>query len=195
LEYFGVATGLLYLFLEIRQHRAMWVVGILSSLVYVYVFFVSKVYATMGLNIYNVLISFYGFWQWSLQRRHADGGLVPGGTILYRCLTLKLSAIIFPALTLICALIYYILEGYTDSPIPLIDAIVTGAGIVATWMLARRIVEHWIFWIVADGLSVYMYYALTLYPTMLLYLCYTALAFAGYYIWKKKGIRTDDDAL
>ena len=42
LEYFGVLTGLLYLFLEIRQHRAMWVVGFLTSLVYVFVFFFSK---------------------------------------------------------------------------------------------------------------------------------------------------------
>ncbi|MDR1356444.1 MAG: nicotinamide riboside transporter PnuC [Tannerellaceae bacterium] len=187
MEYFGVATGLLYLFLEIRQHRAMWAVGILSSLVYVYVFFTAKVYAAMGLNIYNVLISIYGFRLWSLQGRHNGGA-----AILYMRLTWRFSAVIFPALIAICAFIYYVLDGYTDSPIPLADAIVTGIGIVATWMLARRIMEHWIFWIAADGLSVYMYYALALYPTMLLYLCYTALAFAGYYIWKKKGIETDD---
>lgn len=60
LEYFGVLTGLLYLFLEIRQHRAMWVVGFLTSLVYVFVFFFSKIYADMGLNIYYVAISIYG---------------------------------------------------------------------------------------------------------------------------------------
>ena len=65
LEYFGVLTGLLYLFLEIRQHRAMWVVGFLTSLVYVFVFFFSKIYADMGLNIYYVAISIYGFWQWT----------------------------------------------------------------------------------------------------------------------------------
>ena len=70
LEYFGVLTGLLYLFLEIRQHRAMWVVGFLTSLVYVFVFFFSKIYADMGLNIYYVAISIYGFWQWT--RRHRD---------------------------------------------------------------------------------------------------------------------------
>ncbi len=52
LEYFGVLSGLLYLFLEIRQHRAMWIVGFLTSFVYVFVFFFSKIYADMGLNIY-----------------------------------------------------------------------------------------------------------------------------------------------
>ena len=61
LEYFGVITGFLYLLLEIRQHKAMWVIGFLTSLVYVFVFFFSKIYADMGLNIYYVAISIYGF--------------------------------------------------------------------------------------------------------------------------------------
>ena len=54
LEYFGVITGLLYLFLEIKQHKAMWVVGFLTSLVYVFVFLSAKIYADMGLQTYYV---------------------------------------------------------------------------------------------------------------------------------------------
>ena len=50
LEYFGVITGLLYLFLEIKQHKGMWVVGFLTSLVYVFVFLSAKIYADMGLK-------------------------------------------------------------------------------------------------------------------------------------------------
>ena len=62
-------------------------------------------------------------------------------------------------------------------------------------MLARRIIEHWFLWIAADGLCVYLYYTLNLYPTMLLYALYTLLAFAGYYTWKKKGAKRDAGAL
>jgi nicotinamide mononucleotide transporter len=192
LEYFGVVTGLLYLFFEIRQHRAMWVVGILSSLVYVYVFFASKVYATMGLNLYNVLISIYGLWQWSLHKHQPGGESPPApGRILYRRLTPKPAAAIFLSLALIYLFIHYILSAYTDSPVPAGDAAITTVGIVATWMLARRILEHWLFWIAADALSVYIYCTLALYPTMFLYFCYTLLAFAGYYTWRKKGIQAD----
>ncbi|MDR1938677.1 MAG: nicotinamide riboside transporter PnuC [Tannerellaceae bacterium] len=194
LEYFGVATGLLYLFLEIKQHRAMWVVGIVSSLVYVYVFFVSKVYATMGLNLYNVLISVYGLWQWSRRRQSQDGEALGVETVLYKRLTRKLAGILSLSLGLVFVFIYYVLSRYTDSPVPVGDAVITTIGIVATWMLARRIIEHWFFWIVADALSIYIYYTLALYPTMFLYLCYTILAFAGYYTWKKKGV-TDVAAL
>ena len=57
LEYFGVITGLLYLFLEIKQHKGMWVVGFLTSLVYVFVFLSAKIYADMGLQTYYVGIS------------------------------------------------------------------------------------------------------------------------------------------
>ena len=72
LEYFGVATGLIYLMLEIIQHRVMWVVGFITSLVYVFVFFFSKFYADMSLNIYYVGMSIYGFWLWRKGERHTE---------------------------------------------------------------------------------------------------------------------------
>ena len=200
LEYFGVLTGLLYLFLEIRQHRAMWVVGFLTSLVYVFVFFFSKIYADMGLNIYYVAISIYGFWQWTRSKGRQeqtaeDIETAPQEVILYRNMTLRLFAGISFSIVALFALLYYVLHYFTDSPIPAGDAFTTAVGIVATWMLARRIVEHWIFWIVVNCVSVYLYYLRGLYPTMFLYICYAILAAAGLYTWKKKGIRTNDSTL
>jgi nicotinamide mononucleotide transporter pnuC len=200
LEYFGVLTGLLYLFLEIRQHRAMWVVGFLTSLVYVFVFFFSKIYADMGLNIYYVAISIYGFWQWTRSKGRQeqtaeDIETAPQEVILYRNMTLRLFAGISFSIVALFALLYYVLHYFTDSPIPAGDAFTTAVGIVATWMLARRIVEHWIFWIVVNCVSVYLYYLRGLYPTMFLYICYAILAAAGLYTWKKKGTRTNDSTL
>lgn len=72
MEYFGVIAGLLYLFLEIRQHRAMWLVGLLMSLAYVWVFFDTKVYANMGLQIYYAVVSVYGYWKWRRVSRGDD---------------------------------------------------------------------------------------------------------------------------
>lgn len=199
LEYFGVLTGLLYLFLEIRQHRAMWVVGFLTSLVYVFVFFFSKIYADMGLNIYYVAISIYGFWQWTRRRTVEKAGTGEAASsqevILYRNMTFRLFAGISCAILALYTLFYYVLHDFTDSPIPVGDAFTTAVGIVATWMLARRIIEHWIFWIIVNCVSVYLYYLRELYPTMFLYICYAILAAVGLYTWKKKGIRTNDSAL
>lgn len=206
LEYFGVLTGLLYLFLEIKQHRAMWIVGFITSLVYVFVFFSSKIYADMGLNLYYVGISVYGFWQWTRSRKKgkkADASApeitpeaaTPPAPILYRTLTLPLATGIGIALIAIFYGLYFILSRYTDSPIPVGDAFTTAVGIVATWMLARRIIEHWIFWIVVNFVSAYLYYVRGLYPTLFLYLCYAVLAAVGLYNWKKKGIQTNDRTL
>ena len=122
LEYFGVLTGLLYLFLEIRQHRAMWVVGFLTSLVYVFVFFFSKIYADMGLNIYYVAISIYGFWQWTRSKGRQeqtaeDIETAPQEVILYRNMTLRLFAGISFSIVALFALLYYVLHYFTDSPL------------------------------------------------------------------------------
>ena len=84
LEYFGVLTGLTYLVLEILQHRAMWVVGFVTSLVYVFVFFFSKFYADMSLNVYYVGISVYGFWQW---KREGAAREEDAAELVYRHLT------------------------------------------------------------------------------------------------------------
>ena len=111
LEYFGVLTGLLYLFLEIRQHRAMWVVGFLTSLFYVFVFFFSKIYADMGLNIYYVAISIYGFWQWTRSKGRQeqtaeDIETAPQEVILYRNMTLRLFAGISFSIVALFALLH-----------------------------------------------------------------------------------------
>lgn len=182
LEYFGVATGFLYLLLEIRQHRAMWVVGLLSSLVYVFVFFFAKIYADMGLSIYYVAISIYGFRAWTKGTEAAQESIV------YRHATLPLLTGIMAAILVLHVALYLVLRYLTDSPIPMGDAFTTAVGIVATWMLARRIIEHWIFWVVVNFVSVYIYFLRGLYPTMLLYTCYGLLAVVGYHTWKKKGI-------
>lgn len=196
LEYFGVITGLLYLLLEIKQHRAMWVVGFITSLAYVFVFFYSKIYADMGLNIYYVAISVYGFWQWTHKKESLQTEKAPQEeVILYRNITPRLFTGVIFSIVAIYGMIWYILHHFTDSPIPMGDAFTTAVGIVATWMLARRILEHWIFWIIVNFASVYLFYLRGLYPTMFLYLCYALLAIVGLYTWKKKGIRTNDNTL
>ena len=85
--------------------------------------------------------------------------------------------------------IYFILVRFTDSPVPVGDAITTALGIVATWMLAKRIIEHWYLWIVANFISIYVSYLQELYPTMFLYLCYTIISVIGLYTWRKRGER------
>ncbi len=167
----------------------MWVVGFLTSLVYVFVFLLAKIYADMGLQTYYVGISIYGFYQWTrnASKAHPDNANIPSDRILYTHLDAPLFTRIIGTLVVTSTILWYILHRFTDSPIPAGDAFTTAIGIIATWMLARRIIEHWIFWVIADLVSVYLYYLRELYPTVLLYFCYATLAIAGYFNWRKKG--------
>ncbi|MDD4513958.1 nicotinamide riboside transporter PnuC [Massilibacteroides sp.] len=191
LEIFGVVTGLLYLWLEIRQHKVMWIVGFVSSLAYVFVFFFSKIYAMMALNVYYVVISVYGFLLWSKQRSETtEEKNVQQETIIYRHLDLSVGLLCGLAAVLFFGLLYFVLDMFTDSPVALGDGFVTALSIVATWMLAKRILEHWICWVVVNVVSSYLYFTQALYPTMFLFFCYAVLAVVGYLNWKKKGVLT-----
>ncbi|MGL5318362.1 MAG: nicotinamide riboside transporter PnuC [Bacteroidales bacterium] len=191
LEIFGVLTGLLYLYLEIKQKSIMWIVGFITSLVYVFVFFQAKFYADMGLNIYYVLISVYGLIQW--RKRAVEQKVVVSGSEEIRYTTL--SPLFYVGLSVFFVILYLgmaqLLESFTDSPVPYGDALTTSLGIIATWMLAKRVIHHWIIWVFVNAFSVYLYLYRELYPTAFLYLCYCLLAVVGYINWKKKGVYYD----
>ena len=169
----------------------MWLVGFITSLVYTFVFFSAKFYAGMGLHGYYVLISVYGYIQWSRQGNNRSS---EDSDIIYRRLswtTACLSAVVFVVAFIG---IYYVLR-QTDSPVPLGDSFVTALSIVGTWMLAKRMIEHWACWVVVEVVSVYLYYTQGLYPTAILYACYTIMVFVGIYIWIKNGRQINDNNL
>lgn len=184
LEYFGVITGLMYLILEIRQHRAMWIIGFITSCIYVYVFFSSKFYADMSLNIYYVCISIYGFLQWKKRPDHEPGD---SAEVMYRHVGRACGLLLSGVTALLYIILYYILSRWTDSPVSAGDAFTTALSVTATWMLAHRILEHWWVWVVINVVSLVLYYERGLYPTSFLFLCYGILAVVGWFNWKKKG--------
>lgn len=181
IEVFGALTGILYVILEIRQSIWLWPLGLITSSVYIWVFFSSKFYADMGLQTYYVIISIYG-WYWWLKggEKKYDKEVLPVTGISKR-----LAIILAAVFILLFALIWIILVSWTDSPLPLGDAFTTALSIVATWMLARKIIEHWILWVVADLVSMALYIYKGLYPTVVLFAVYTVMAVIGYYEWRK----------
>lgn len=178
-EICGTLTGFLYLGFSIRQHYLTWPVGLLNALFYIAVFFSSKIYADMTLQFYYVAISVYGWWCW---HKGNDSGQTLAVSKTSQKLLLKLvivSMILF-------LVIGWVLIRFTDSRVPYLDAVTTALSIIATWMLARKKLEHWLVWVIVDAISIGMFLLKGLYPTTLLFLVYTILAIYGYYEWKKK---------
>jgi nicotinamide mononucleotide transporter len=212
IEIFGAVTGIIYVFLEIRQNIWLWPVGIITSAVYIIVFFTSKFYADMSLQVYYLVISCVG-WYWWLRggRRQATGERRQGAeswvheeengelgdeetkkrrdekTERLRVTRLKLKTGIILAIifVLLYFLLWFILSRLTDSPVPEWDSFITSLSIIATWMLARKIYEHWFLWIAVNTASSVIFMTRGLYPTVILYLVYLVMSFVGLKEWKR----------
>lgn len=180
IEVFGVITGILYVILEVKQNRLLWPLGIITSLAYVSIFFTGKFYADMGLQVYYVLISIYGWYFWSKGSTRAEKGELPVVRV-----SRQQSILLFLAFIASWVGIYFVLDRYTDSTVPLGDSFTTALAVVATWMLTRKIIEQWFLWIIANVVSIGLYIYKGLYPTVILYAVYAVMAVYGYVEWKR----------
>lgn len=201
IEVFGAITGIIYVFLEIRQTIWLWPVGLITSAVYIFVFFTSKFYADMSLQGYYLVISCLGWYWWAkgAGRRaqgtgqKGDGENVEMGRmgdgekkkLEVTRLNLKTGVILAIVFVLLFLVMWLVLTRFTDSPVPGWDSFITALSIVATWMLARKIYEHWLLWIVVNFVSAVLFLTRGLYPTVILYAVYGIMSFVGLAAWKK----------
>jgi nicotinamide mononucleotide transporter len=224
IEVFGAVAGIIYVFLEIRQKIWLWPVGIVTSAVYVWVFFTSKFYADMTLQGYYLVISDIGCYWWRKGEGHraqgtgeeedGSGDRAQGtgeksegekgrrgegsdegtegrrdgetkGELQVTRLKFRTGVRLAIVFVLLFFGMWLILTRLTDSPVPLRDSFVTSLSIIATWMLARKIFEHWYLWIVVNFVSALLFLTRGLYPTVILYLVYGVMSFVGLIEWKK----------
>ena len=189
IEVLGSVLGLVYIILSIRQNILTWPIGLITSALYVYVFFVSKFYADMALQVYYVIVSIYGWYFWLKGSPDRKTRLQVSFTPRKLWIALALASLLF------FLIIVFILKNYTDSPIPNGDALTTALSLVATWMLARKYLEHWLVWIFVDFLSAVLYALTGLWPTTILFVVYTVMAALGYISWRKNLLKTSKTGL
>ena len=180
IELFGTVSGLIYIIFSYRHSVWLWPIGIATSAAYIIVFYDTALYADMLLQVYYLFVSVYGWLHWVL------GKQVTKATHELKISRLKpyqwfVCIIVTGALTLL----YLPFGKYFNAAFPLIDGFITAGSIVATWMLTRKIVEQWIFWVILDATSVILMIAKDKYPTAILMSVYTILAAAGYFKWLK----------
>ncbi len=209
IEIFGAVAGIVYVFFEIKQNPLLWPVGIITSGVYIYVFFTGKLYADMSLQVYYVIISILG-WYWWVRKTHKEE-IMKGGenyldlwgsnaaqgeenegvdlemnvTLRITRVGLKSGIVIATIFLLLWAVLWILLTKLTDSPVPGADSFIASLSIVATWMLARKLYEHWYLWIVVNLSMSILCYIRGLYPTLVLYLVYGTMSFIGLREWAK----------
>ena len=180
IEVLGAILGILYILFSIRQNILTWPTGLATSAFYIVVFFQSKFYADMGLQVYYVGISIYGWYYWIKGKKPEKSNSVPVRRTS-KNLWLKLIAI---SLLLYIAILIILLN-FTDSDVPFMDSFTTALSIIATWMLTKKYIEQWLIWIFVDIISAGLYIYKELWATVILFAVYTIMAYFGYIEWKK----------
>ena len=174
-EALAVAFGVAYILLAIRQHRACWIAGGASSALYLVVFYDAGLPLQAGLQILYVVLSVYGWLQWR------PGGDLPSKPVSW---TVQRQLTVLLAVAAATGLSTALLSRSSWSAAPLADSLGTWASVAATWMLARRCRETWLWWIVIDlGLAA-LFASQGLWPTAALYAAFAVLAVVGFRAWR-----------
>lgn len=176
-EWLGVITGFLCVYLAARQNLWNWPVSIVSVSVYAWLFYHHKLYGDAVLQFYFLFTAVYGWYYW-LKR---PGQHVVPVVSLYRTDYLKLIL----CTGCLAAGLGYFLHSVTNSDVPYIDGTCTAISFVAQFLMTRKVLQNWLLWIVVDAAYIPLYLYKTLTLTAVLYLVFLIIAIMGYRDWRK----------
>lgn len=179
LEVIAVVFGLLSVWYSKKVNILVFPTGIVSVVIYVYICFVAKLYADMGINFVYFVMSVYGWINWTRKR--------PNETELpVRFLNAKQNIYAIIATIVWFVVLSFVLTQFTDSTVPYIDSFTTAVFIVGMWLMAVKKVENWIYWIIGDVVSVPLYFYKGLVFTSFQYFIFLIIAVLGYLAWRKQ---------
>ena len=178
LEAIAVVAAIVYLLLAIRQNIGCWYFAGISTAIYSYLFFDARLYMESTLNIFYFAMAVYGWYCW--RNKRTDDQQLPVTVWPLRRHVLAISAIV-----LISIANAVILETWTDAAFPYVDSLTTWAAIWATFLVARKVLENWWYWLVIDSVSIFIYWSRDLELTALLFVVYVIMIPFGLVSWRR----------
>ena len=175
IESVAVLFSILYVILAAKENIWCWAAAIISVSLYVYIFYTVQLYPETGLQIFYFIMAIVGYYMWNKQDKER---------IKEWSETKHLLIILFGAIFTFFMGFYF--STYTDSQMPIIDSFTTVFSIIATYMVIKKVLGNWLYWIVIDAVSVYIYFNRDLHLTSLLFVAYTIIAVFGYFAWMKR---------
>jgi len=172
-ELLGFLSGLITVYLVVRQHIANWPIGIANNLFLLLVFWHVGLYGDAWLQIVYVVLGGYGWWRWRAS-----------ATTAVRTTTRTEWWVLGGSGVLLTVLLWWYLDRFTESTVPWPDAATTAVSLLATYGQTRRLVESWWLWIAVDVLYVPLYGYKHLWLTALLYIVFMGLCVLGLRAWR-----------
>ncbi len=185
LDFITTLLGLLYIFLEYRASIWLWAVGIVMPAMDIALYWSHGLYGDAGMAVYYTLAAVYGFAVWKFGKRKSNSAEAEKTELPVTHMPLRLFGPVLAFFAIAWTLTWYVLSTFTDSSVPVLDGFTNALSIVGLWALAKKYVEQWMFWIVVDVVSCYLYVTKGVPFKALLYGLYVIIAVAGYVKWKK----------
>jgi nicotinamide mononucleotide transporter len=190
----GIAAllGAISVWLVVKRNILAFPIGIIMVVLYIWIFYESKLYSDMLLQVFFVVMQIHGWLVWKKSETGKDEKIIVR--------SLSNAQWIWTGLLLFLGFLGlgYVMETYTDASSPYTDAFVAVQSVLAQWWMNKRYVESWILWIGVDQVAIFLYASKNLYFTTVLYGLFLVMAVIGYLEWKNSVLldnnRNTDDA-
>jgi len=179
-EALGVLFAVAYLVLAVRQNILCWPAALISSVLSVVVMFEARLYSESALQVFYAGMAIYGWYQW----RSGAGPSRVDGDLPITTWPLRAHALAIGGTVAASAALGWLMSR-TSAAYPYLDAFVTVSSLITTYMVAKKILENWIYWFVIDGLSAYLYVTRGLSLYAWLFVLYLVLIVIGFYRWRR----------
>ena len=188
LEIIATITGIIAVGLQAKEKILAWPFAIVSVTILAYIFFFQKLYSDFGLHIIYIVLNIYGWIIWSNKGKELE--VTP--TILMSWGQIAKATIITVIST---GVLGYLMDNNTDADVPYFDAFTTCGSLVAQFLLAKKYLQNWSFWIVVDLVAIPLYIYEELYIVAFLFCVYLVICVYGYRSWKEGVVRFDDSMI
>lgn len=178
LELTAVVFAIAYLILAVRENILCWFAAGISTVIFLAIFWDVKLYMESGLQVYYLAMAAFGLHQW---RQVGDGST----SLQVSMWSMRKHLVALALIAMLTLISGYLLNSGTDAKLPYLDSFTTWASVVTTVMVARKVLENWIYWLVIDSVSIYLYIDRELYFTAILFAVYIVIIFFGWFSWSK----------
>lgn len=179
IELLATVLALAYTVLAIRHSLWCWPAALLSTLLTLQIMLQSQLFTDALLQLYYAAMALYGWWNWQKMRQHSHG--VPQTVIEWQ---LPQHLLLIAATLCAGLLLGYLMANYTSTDFAYLGAQVSCFAVVSTWLVAKKVVSNWLYWVVIDAVSIYIYLQKDLYFFSALFVIYTVIAAVGYLAWR-----------
>ena len=181
LEVTAVVFAMAYLLLAVRENVLCWLFAFLSTAIYTVLFWDVSLLMESALNVYYMVMAVYGWHQWT--RGGTNGDELPHA-LAVRSMTGSQHVWVIAAIVVLSAVSGYLLGEHSTAAWPYVDSFTTWSSVITTYLVARKYLQNWLYWIVIDAVSVPLYIDRGLNLTALLFVAYVVIAVVGYFKWR-----------